>query len=57
MNRLGKRLLLNGVLLMNTFDFTSFYAEKIAGEPGEVGAYHILNELKTTIGKSYFEKR
>ena len=44
-------------IIDETFDFTSFYAEKIAGEPGEVGAYHILNELKTTIGKSYFEKR
>ena len=43
-------------IIDETFDFTSFYAEKIAGEPGEVGGYHILNELKTVIGKSYFEK-
>ncbi len=43
-------------IIDDRFDFTAFYAEKIAGEPGEVGAYHILSELKATTGKSYFEK-
>ena len=36
-------------IIDETFDFTSFYAEKIAGEPGEVSTYQILNELKATI--------
>jgi beta-phosphoglucomutase-like phosphatase (HAD superfamily) len=38
------------------FDFTHFYAEKIAGEPGVTGAKNILSYLRENNGLTYFER-
>jgi len=37
------------------YDFTRFYAEHVAGEPGATGAYNILSMLRYN-GKSFFER-
>jgi beta-phosphoglucomutase-like phosphatase (HAD superfamily) len=38
------------------FNFTPFYAEKVAGEPGETGAMNILERLRQGDGPTYFQR-
>jgi hypothetical protein len=38
------------------FNFTPFYAEKVAGEPGETGAMNILEHLRQGDDASYFQR-
>jgi beta-phosphoglucomutase-like phosphatase (HAD superfamily) len=38
------------------FDFSEFYVKCVAGEPGERGAYAILNLIKGKDGKTHFER-
>lgn len=38
------------------FNFTPFYAEKVAGEPGETGARNILEQLRQADGPTYFQR-
>jgi beta-phosphoglucomutase len=40
-------------IISENYDFTTFYAKEVAGEPGIIGAYNILDKLGS---KSYFEK-
>lgn len=44
-----------GIISPN-FNFTHFYAEKIAGEPGISGAKNILSYLRQNNGPTYFER-
>jgi beta-phosphoglucomutase len=41
-------------IIPEKYNFTSFYAKHVAGEPGIIGAYNILSMLRYN-GKSFFE--
>jgi beta-phosphoglucomutase-like phosphatase (HAD superfamily) len=43
-------------IIPEDYDFTDFYARKVAGEPGRTGAANILGKLKPDGGPSHFEK-
>jgi len=43
-------------IISEEFNFTPFYTEKVAGEPGDRGAYNILEYLKGGDGRAYFER-